>query len=340
MHAFNSAARLIAALVLSVALTAVWSDDARAGRCNERLDATKITIMGDWLPWASQGPIITARDEGYYEQEGLDVELISPPNPEDTLKLVGAGKIEFAYTYVPEVLMSHEAGVPIISVAALHFNLVNGLDIPGDGSITKPADLRGKIVAVSNLPSTRAEVKTLLESAGLTEDDVTLVDPGFAGFTMFLEGKVDANWGLSNVDPVILNPMLEEAGKPGMRLLVRTGTTVCPITSQLVIEGLEPELALEIAPWQPSRFLRATAKGHEAYLAGPEPAIKKMIAATDLFTPEQQWAIHESVTPDWFNDEGEVYVQQHAVWEAARNWALKIAGLIENKVDADTYFTN
>ena len=71
---------------------------------------------------------------------------------------------------------------------------------PRDGSITKPPDLRGKIVAVSNLPSTRAEVKTLLESAGLTEDDVTLVDPGFGGFTMFLEGKVDANWGLSNVD--------------------------------------------------------------------------------------------------------------------------------------------
>ena len=92
MHAFNSAARLIAALVLSVVLSAVWSDDARAGRCNEKLDATKITIMGDWLPWASQGPIITARDEGYYAQEGLDVELISPANPEDTLKLSVPGK--------------------------------------------------------------------------------------------------------------------------------------------------------------------------------------------------------------------------------------------------------
>ncbi len=336
MHVFNSAARLIAALVLSVVLSAVWSDDARAGRCNEKLDATKITIMGDWLPWASQGPIITARDEGYYAQEGLDVELISPANPEDTLKLVGAGKIEFAYTYVPEVLMSHEAGVPIISVAALHFNLVNGLDIPGDGSITKPADLRGKIVAVSNLPSTRAEVKTLLESAGLTEDDVTLVDPGFGGFTMFLEGKVDANWGLSNVDPVILNPMLEEAGKPDMAFLAYRDHGV-PNYYQFVI--VSNRNWIEKSPVAACRFLRATAKGLETYLAEPEPAINVMIAATDLFTPEQQWAIHESVTVDWFNDEGEVYVQRHAVWEAARNWALKY-GLIENKVDANTYFTN
>ena len=48
-------------------------------RATTRRRSTQIIVMGDWIAWSSQSPIIAAQLNDYFTDEGLVVELISPP---------------------------------------------------------------------------------------------------------------------------------------------------------------------------------------------------------------------------------------------------------------------
>ena len=224
----------------------------------------------------------------------------------------------------------------MVSVAAMYRYNVGGLDIPGDGSIKKATDLKGKTIGVNNFPTAMAEFKTLLDFAGLTEDDVEVVDPGYGGMQLLVDGKVDAVWGFSTTDPPIVNPMLESIGKPPMDFLAYRDHGL-PNYYHFVLGANEDWLKEN--PVTACRFLRATKKGISTFTGDPEASLEEMVAQSDLFTLENQWDIFKNTKNEWFGANGEVFVQDVAVWQETQAWALKY-GLIEKKIDPDIYFTN
>ncbi len=42
---------------------------------------TKLTLLLDWFVNPDHGPLIVARENGYFRAAGLDVEMIAPPIP-------------------------------------------------------------------------------------------------------------------------------------------------------------------------------------------------------------------------------------------------------------------
>ena len=322
---------------LAMMLIGLWSHPAGAAPCDAKPETTKITIMGDWLPWALQGPMFDAIRLGHYKDEGLDVELVSPATPADTVKLLATQEVEFAITYVPEIMMARDAAdIPVVSVAAMYRYHVGGLVIPGDGSIKTARGLRGKTIGVNNFPTAMAELKTLLDFAGLTEDDVEIVDPGYGGMALFVDGKIDADWGFTTVNPPIVNPMLESVGKPPMEFL-RYRDHGLPDYYHFVLGANEDWLKKN--PATACRFLRATEKGIATFTDDPKDSLEQMVAQSDLFSIENQWAIFRNTKNEWFSASGEVFVQDVAIWQETQIWALKY-GLLEKKIDPTVYFTN
>ena len=49
--------------------------------------------------------------------EGIEVKLLNPATAADPLKIVGAGKVNIAMNYLPDVMVAREAGVPVVSIA-------------------------------------------------------------------------------------------------------------------------------------------------------------------------------------------------------------------------------
>lgn len=331
--AIRSAALFIAlALFGSIAVAGT----ARAGACDAAPEESEVKMLGDWLPWAAQAPFIAAKAEGYYRAEGLDFELIPPANPADTIKLVAGQSVNFTMTYVPDIMQAREAGIPIISVAALLRPLSTGLEVRGDSGIMTPADLEGKTLAVNSIPSALAEMRTVLASAGLTENDVKVIDPGFAGTTLLLENKVDALWGLSIADPYILNPVLAEQGKPPIRFFANKDYGV-PNYYFMVIGGSEEWTRNNAAAT--CRYLRASRKGLESWLADPGKYLKAISEANDLYSHQQHTAMAGGVRSSWKDPDGTVFRQELAVWEKAQNWALG-QKLLTAKGDAREFFSN
>ena len=77
--------RLVLAMLL---LLAAVADPARA--------ADRLTVLLDWFVNPDHGPLVIAREKGFFRDVGLEVELVAPADPNDPPKLVAAGKADIA----------------------------------------------------------------------------------------------------------------------------------------------------------------------------------------------------------------------------------------------------
>lgn len=326
----------LAVLAAATFAIVVGGGAANAGECKGPSEVSKLTVMGDWLPWASQGPIIAAQLDGLYKAAGLEVELISPANPADPIKLVAREKVAFSLTYVPEVMFARETGIPVVAVATTLRKLVSGLFYLGDSDIKGPADLKGKILGVGSKQDAQAFLSTLLAAGGLKIEDVKVVDPVFAHIQFVLENKVTAAHGLTYGEGVVANDILVKNGKPPVKWLMYADYGVPNFYYQLLVGS---ETWVKRNPNATCHFLKATAAGVKSFKDKPDPVIDAMAKANEIFTRDQHRQIAEASMADWMDEKGGVFAQDVAVWTKAQDWAVA-QKLITVPVDAAQYFTN
>jgi putative hydroxymethylpyrimidine transport system substrate-binding protein len=154
--------------------------------------ADKLTVLLDWFVNPDHAPLIVAREGGYFERAGLDVELIAPADPSAPPKLVAAGQADIAVTYQPDFMLQLKAGLPLLRLGALVETPLNSLVVMKDGPVKTLADLKGKTVGYSVAGFEDLYVAVLLKSVGLTRNDITLVNVNFNLTSSLMSGQVDA----------------------------------------------------------------------------------------------------------------------------------------------------
>jgi putative hydroxymethylpyrimidine transport system substrate-binding protein len=154
--------------------------------------ADKLTVLLDWFVNPDHAPLIVAKEGGYFERAGLDVELIAPADPSAPPKLVAAGQADIAVTYQPDFMLQLKEGLPLLRLGALVETPLNSLVVMKDGPVKTLADLKGRTVGYSVAGFEDLYVAVLLKSAGLTRDDVTLVNVNFNLTSSLMSGQVDA----------------------------------------------------------------------------------------------------------------------------------------------------
>ena len=65
------------------------------------LAQNKMTVLLDWFIKSDHGPIIVAKELGYFADQGLEVEIVAPADPSAPPKLVAAGRGDIAVSYQP-----------------------------------------------------------------------------------------------------------------------------------------------------------------------------------------------------------------------------------------------
>jgi ABC-type nitrate/sulfonate/bicarbonate transport system substrate-binding protein len=321
-----------------VALTVTYvagSNTSWAQNCSGSPESPEVTLMGDWLPWASQGPFIAADIAGYYKDEGLTFKLIAPANPADPIKLVARNRVQFSLTYVPEIMISRDTAIPVTSVATTLRVLSSGLFFKSDSGIKTPADLKGKTLGVGPKLDAQAYLASVLAAGGLTKADVTIVDPGFSHVPMLLAGKIDAAHGLTYSEGLVADEELAKEHKPPVSWFLYRSYGVPAFYYQVLATN---EDWAKSHPNTVCRFLRASLKGLDLWMAKPEAALTQIIKQDDAFTPEQHRKMYEATKSDWRSN-GVAFRQDAKVWAEARDWALK-QKLITVGEDESGYFTN
>ncbi|MFI5412078.1 ABC transporter substrate-binding protein [Kaistia sp. UC242_56] len=175
--------------------------------------ADKLTVLLDWFYNPDHAPLVIAKEAGFFEKHGLDVEMIAPADASAPPRLVAAGQADIAITYQPDLMLQVKEGLPLTRIGTLIETPLNALIVLKDGPIRSLADLKGKKVGYSVASLQNAYIGAILNSVGLSEKDVEMVNVNFNLSTSLMSGQVDAVIdGYRNVELI----QLGIEGKPGV----------------------------------------------------------------------------------------------------------------------------
>ena len=147
------------------------------------VELTSVRLQLQWFPQAQFAGYYAAQELGYYEAEGLDVEIV-PGSAEIAPQVVGsaADGPEFTLAWVPKVLQAREseAGSDLVNIAQV-FQRAGTLSVSWkDSGITSPADFAGKKVGAWGFGN-ELEVIASARKEGLEPGvDFTQVTQGFS----------------------------------------------------------------------------------------------------------------------------------------------------------------
>lgn len=293
----------------------------------------KLTLMLDWYPNAVHSFLYAAQSQGYFAEEGLEVEIQMPADTNDALKLVAAGKVDLALSYQPQVLMARGEQIPVKSVAALVRHPLNHLMTAEDSGISRPKDLAGRQAGYSSIPLYEAMLNTMVKHDGGDPASLRLIDVGFELVPALSTGRVDAIMGgFINHEQLIL----EREGHP-----VRSFNPVdygVPDYYELVLAA--GEQGLQHSSRYLQSFVNAMRKGQAYVTAQPEQALKLLLENQDATAPLDQAVEERSLEillPLMDAGDRPFGYQDAASWEHVRQW-LSDNGLLAAQVDsADAY---
>lgn len=223
--------------------------------------ADQMTILLDWFVNPDHGPIIVAQQQGFFAAEGLEVTIQPPADPADPPKLLAAGQADLAVSYQPQLHLLVAEGLPVKRVGTLIDNPLNCLLVLADGPVKQIADLKGRKIGFSVGGVEDAVLGSILKGAGLTLQDVDLVNVNWSLSPSLMSGQVDAVIGAyRNFE---LNQMNIE-GRPGHCFAVEE--VGVPSYDELIYLANPATMDAD----RTARFLRATAKAAAFIAADPQ----------------------------------------------------------------------
>ena len=155
----------------------------------------QVSIALDWYPNANHAGLFWAQEENWFEQAELDVTLVTPADPTTVLQTVAAGRDTFGISYQPDILLARAQGLPVTAVCALVPRPLLGIMSLKSESISRPADLRGKVVGYTGIPSQEAFLQTMLATDGVELDEITLNNVEFNLLPTLISGQAVAVMG-------------------------------------------------------------------------------------------------------------------------------------------------
>jgi NitT/TauT family transport system substrate-binding protein len=110
--------------------------------------ADKVTLQLKWVTQAQFAGYYVAKDKGFYEEEGLDVEIkpggpdVAPP------QVIAGGGADVTVDWMPSALATREKGLALVNIAQPFKSSGMMLTCRKDSGITSPADFKGKTLGV------------------------------------------------------------------------------------------------------------------------------------------------------------------------------------------------
>ena len=291
----------------------------------------KATLILDFTPNAVHAGIYHALAAGYYKREHVDLQVVQPTSTQETLKLIDAGNAQFGLADGSDVAGLISEGGDAQAVMALVQAPLGGLIALASEHLRSPADLVGKTVGITGVPSDRAVLDTELRHAGVSPARVKVVTVGFNGGQALVAGKIAAFTGFIPDDGVALSA----SGHPITAFaLNRNGGPAYPglvaFTTRRLIAS-DPQLVKD--------FVAATVHGYEDTLADSQRSLAELEAANPTL-PHKLTAASLKVYLPLFSAGGVPFgTLQAANVQAMSTWMVD-SGLLHSPIAPHRYGTN
>lgn len=274
-------------LALTIALAACGGSGDEDSGTSEK--PVKATLVLDYLPNGVHSGIYRALAAGYYEDEGIELKVITPTSTADTLRLIEAGKADFGLADGIDIATQIDSGLGAKGIMALTQRPSGGLITLADENIETPADLDGKTVGVTGVPSDDAVFETIVDDAGGDPASADVVTIGFNGIQALRAGKISAFTGYVPADATAI----DEAGQKTRSFLFDEFGG--PSYPGLVAFSTESHIAED--PELMAGFVKATTEGYRDALKDPDQAVSDLVEAGNGIEPKLALATFEAYRP-------------------------------------------
>ena len=164
-------------------------------------------------PFAAHIPVYVAKAKGYYDADGLDVDILSGRGSVFAATTVGAGKEEFGISDAASVLVARAKGVPVIAIGNLQQDNGVALIATEKSGISKVEDLKGRNIGILPGSTTTIFLQALLKKHGMTMDDFKAITwrPG-TDLPLLLDAKIDSEVTVYNNEVIAWGKAPGKAG--------------------------------------------------------------------------------------------------------------------------------
>ncbi len=310
-------------------------------------ELTPVTLQLQWFAQAQFSGYYAALDQGYFEEEGLDVTITEGGVDIVPQTVLADNQADYAIAWVPKALASREAGAGITDVAQI-FQRSGTLQVAfADSGITTAADLEGKNVGNWGYGN-EFELFAGITKAGLDPaTDVTLVQQNF-DMAALLAGDIDAAQAMTyNEYAQVLeavNPATGELYQPSDFSVVNwndEGTAMLQDSIWANTERLSSDTAYQETT---VKFLKAVIKGFVYARDFPnETAAIVLKYGPQLGASHQLWQTNEVNKLVWPSANG-IGIIDEAAWAQTVDVAMTAKNLegttIITAQPDDTAYTN
>ena len=286
----------------------------------------KVTFVLDWTPNTNHTGLYVAQEKGYFDEEGLEVEIVQPPE-DGADALVASGKAQFGISFQDTMApgVTGEDALPTTAVAAVVQHNTSGIISRKGEGMDRPKGLEGKKYATWDAPIEKAMMKNVVEADGGDFSKVELIPSTVTDEVSALKSKsVDAIW----IFYAWAGIATEVAGLETDYFAFKDINPAFDYYTPVIIANND---FLKDEPETAKKFLNAVKKGYEDAIEDPKEAadiLCDLVLASQEYLKDQYIADADS----WG------YIDPER-WNSFYNW-LNENGLTETEIPENTGFSN
>jgi ABC-type nitrate/sulfonate/bicarbonate transport system substrate-binding protein len=304
-------------------------DESGTGNKTETLN--EVSVVLDWTPNTNHTGLYVAKEKGYFEEEGLDVDIIMPGEAgADTI--VASGKAEFGVGYQEGVTQARVQDVPLVSISAVIQHNTSGFASPAGKNIETPKDFEGKTYGGWGSPVEEAVMASIMKQENADVSKVDFVNMGDSDFFTAVQRDIDFAWiyyGWTGIEAELRNEDINMIYLTDYSEKLDYYTPVLTTNEEMIADNPETVEA----------FLAAVSKGYNFAIDNPEEAAEILIDAAPDLDAELVKASQEWLASKYTDDAPRWGEQKLEVWKNYADWMYENE-LLDAELDAEQAFTN
>lgn len=296
---------------------------------NEKL----VTVVLDWTPNTNHTGLYVALENGYFQDEGLSVEIIQPSQEGTAEQIVAAGSAQFGISYQESVIFARSEGMPVVSLSAVIQHNTSGFASLKEKGIVSPKDFENKKYGGWGSPLEEATLRYLMKEYGADPDKLQIVTTGDADFFQIsASGEIDYAWIFEGWAGI-------EAKLKGMELNYINLGEVDEVFDYYTPVIITSEDIINKDSGLVKSFMKATEKGYQFSIDNPQKAAEILLKHIPELDRNLVLESQKFLSEKYKDDAPYWGIQKQEVWERYMYW-LHENGFIEEPVDVSKAYTN
>jgi NitT/TauT family transport system substrate-binding protein/putative hydroxymethylpyrimidine transport system substrate-binding protein len=286
-------------------------------------------VVLDFEPNAVHAGIYEALARGFDTAEGVRLHVVAPSASTDSIKLLEAGRADFAILDIHDLAIARERGARLVAIMAIvERPLASVIAAP---RIARPRQLEGQTVGVTGAPSDTAVLDSVVAGDGGSPAKVHTVTIGFNAVADLLAGRVAGATAFWNDEGVTL-----QRRRPGFDIF-RVDRYGAPAYPELVLCATAASLRAD--PALARGVVDALVQGYQAVLTDPAAGIKALESRVPGLDPSLVRAELAALLPAFRGPGGRVGVLDPRVLAAWARWEARF-GIVPRPPDVAALFSS